>query len=86
VAKQRKEFVKEIRKFANIRHPNVVDLKGYYWGPTLCSTRSLFFQITFHWEVLQVFFMVISFTVLPSFMTGCIYSILKLNNIWSDLF
>lgn len=34
VAKQRKEFVKEIRKFANIRHPNVVGLKGYYWGPT----------------------------------------------------
>ncbi|XP_004486464.1 LRR receptor-like serine/threonine-protein kinase GHR1 [Cicer arietinum] len=34
VAKQRKEFVKEIRKFANIRHPNVVGLRGYYWGPT----------------------------------------------------
>lgn len=34
VAKQRKEFVKEIKKFANIRHPNVVGLRGYYWGPT----------------------------------------------------
>uniref|UniRef100_A0A2N9I1J1 Protein kinase domain-containing protein n=1 Tax=Fagus sylvatica TaxID=28930 RepID=A0A2N9I1J1_FAGSY len=34
VAKQRKEFAKEAKKFANIRHPNVVGLKGYYWGPT----------------------------------------------------
>ncbi|KAG4381359.1 hypothetical protein JHK82_042182 [Glycine max] len=34
VAKQRKEFVKEMKKFANIRHPNVVGLRGYYWGPT----------------------------------------------------
>ncbi|XP_027185034.1 probable LRR receptor-like serine/threonine-protein kinase At4g20940 isoform X1 [Coffea eugenioides] len=34
VAKQRKEFAKEAKKFANIRHPNVVTLRGYYWGPT----------------------------------------------------
>ena len=34
MAKQRKEFVKETKKFANIRHPNVVGLRGYYWGPT----------------------------------------------------
>lgn len=34
VAKQRKEFAKEAKKFANIRHPNVVCLRGYYWGPT----------------------------------------------------
>uniref|UniRef100_A0A5B7B405 Protein kinase domain-containing protein n=1 Tax=Davidia involucrata TaxID=16924 RepID=A0A5B7B405_DAVIN len=34
VAKQRKDFAKEAKKFANIRHPNVVGLKGYYWGPT----------------------------------------------------
>ncbi|KAM6551877.1 hypothetical protein CsatB_001685 [Cannabis sativa] len=34
VAKQKKEFAKEAKKFANIRHPNVVGLKGYYWGPT----------------------------------------------------
>ncbi|KAJ8548929.1 hypothetical protein K7X08_030895 [Anisodus acutangulus] len=34
VAKQRKEFTKEAKKFANIRHPNVVGLRGYYWGPT----------------------------------------------------
>ncbi|KAI4299710.1 hypothetical protein L6164_033142 [Bauhinia variegata] len=34
VAKQRKEFTKEAKKFANIRHPNIVGLRGYYWGPT----------------------------------------------------
>lgn len=34
VAKQRKDFAKEAKKFANIRHPNVVTLRGYYWGPT----------------------------------------------------
>ncbi|KAF5189189.1 Leucine-rich receptor-like protein kinase family protein [Thalictrum thalictroides] len=34
VAKQKKEFSKEAKKFANIRHPNVVGLRGYYWGPT----------------------------------------------------
>ncbi|KAJ0980453.1 hypothetical protein J5N97_008708 [Dioscorea zingiberensis] len=34
VAKQKKEFQKEAKKFANIRHPNVVGLRGYYWGPT----------------------------------------------------
>ncbi|XP_057470437.1 LOW QUALITY PROTEIN: LRR receptor-like serine/threonine-protein kinase GHR1 [Actinidia eriantha] len=34
VAKHRKDFAKEAKKFANIRHPNVVGLRGYYWGPT----------------------------------------------------
>ncbi|XP_068654018.1 LRR receptor-like serine/threonine-protein kinase GHR1 [Aristolochia californica] len=34
VAKPRKDFSKEAKKFANIRHPNVVGLRGYYWGPT----------------------------------------------------
>lgn len=34
IAKQRKEFAREAKKFANIRHPNVVGLRGYYWGPT----------------------------------------------------
>lgn len=34
VAKPRKEFSKEAKKFSNIRHPNVVGLRGYYWGPT----------------------------------------------------
>ncbi|KAF3789728.1 putative LRR receptor-like serine/threonine-protein kinase [Nymphaea thermarum] len=34
VAKPRKEFAKEAKKFSNIRHPNVVGLRGYYWGPS----------------------------------------------------
>ncbi|XP_073006367.1 LRR receptor-like serine/threonine-protein kinase GHR1 [Typha latifolia] len=34
VAKPKKEFAKEAKKFTNIRHPNVVGLRGYYWGPT----------------------------------------------------
>lgn len=34
VARPKKEFTKEAKKFANIRHPNVVGLRGYYWGPT----------------------------------------------------
>ncbi|PKU83867.1 LRR receptor-like serine/threonine-protein kinase GHR1 [Dendrobium catenatum] len=34
VAKPKKDFTKEAKKFANIRHPNVVGLRGYYWGPT----------------------------------------------------
>ncbi|KAF5729288.1 hypothetical protein HS088_TW21G01451 [Tripterygium wilfordii] len=34
VARQKKEFAKEAKKFANIRHPNVVGLRGYYWGPS----------------------------------------------------
>ncbi|GMH26059.1 hypothetical protein Nepgr_027902 [Nepenthes gracilis] len=34
VARPKKDFAKEAKKFANIRHPNVVALRGYYWGPT----------------------------------------------------
>lgn len=34
VAKPKREFTKEAKKFGNIRHPNVVGLRGYYWGPT----------------------------------------------------
>lgn len=34
VARPKKEFTKEAKKFSNIRHPNVVGLRGYYWGPT----------------------------------------------------
>ncbi|PHT55593.1 putative LRR receptor-like serine/threonine-protein kinase [Capsicum baccatum] len=33
VAKQRKDFAKEAKTFANIMHPNVVGFRGYYWGP-----------------------------------------------------
>ena len=34
VARPKKEFAREAKKFANIRHPNVVVLRGYYWGAT----------------------------------------------------
>ncbi|KAK8954221.1 putative LRR receptor-like serine/threonine-protein kinase [Platanthera zijinensis] len=34
VAKPKREFTKEAKKFGSIRHPNVVGLRGYYWGPT----------------------------------------------------
>ncbi|CAA7405399.1 unnamed protein product [Spirodela intermedia] len=34
VAKPKRDFAREAKKFANIRHPNVVPLRGYYWGPT----------------------------------------------------
>ncbi|XP_078433176.1 leucine-rich receptor-like protein kinase family protein [Wolffia australiana] len=34
VAKPKKDFAREALKFANIRHPNVVPLRAYYWGPT----------------------------------------------------
>lgn len=33
IAKGRKEFSREARKLGNIRHPNLLSLQGYYWGP-----------------------------------------------------
>ncbi|KAJ7964874.1 LRR receptor-like kinase family protein [Quillaja saponaria] len=33
IAKGRKEFAREMKKLGNIKHPNLVSLKGYYWGP-----------------------------------------------------
>ncbi|XP_021610615.1 probable inactive receptor kinase At5g10020 isoform X2 [Manihot esculenta] len=33
IAKGRKEFAREVKKLGNIRHPNLVSLQGYYWGP-----------------------------------------------------
>ncbi|KAL3518759.1 hypothetical protein ACH5RR_021348 [Cinchona calisaya] len=33
IAKGRKEFSREARKLGNVRHPNLVSLQGYYWGP-----------------------------------------------------
>lgn len=33
IAKGRKEFAREARKLGTIRHPNLVSLQGYYWGP-----------------------------------------------------
>lgn len=32
-AKGRKEFAREVKKLGNIKHPNLVSLRGYYWGP-----------------------------------------------------
>ncbi|KAK8919458.1 putative inactive receptor kinase [Platanthera zijinensis] len=33
IAKSKKEFSREARKLGTFRHPNLVSLKGYYWGP-----------------------------------------------------
>ncbi|KAJ9189086.1 hypothetical protein P3X46_000417 [Hevea brasiliensis] len=33
IAKGRKEFAREVKKLGNIRHPNLVSVQGYYWGP-----------------------------------------------------
>eukprot|EP00250_Pteridium_aquilinum_P006171 c16142_g1_i1 orf=311-3691(+) len=33
LAKNKKEFSREAKKFAKIRHPNLNPLRGYYWGP-----------------------------------------------------
>ncbi|CDP19131.1 unnamed protein product [Coffea canephora] len=33
IANGRKEFSREARKLGNIRHPSLVSLQGYYWGP-----------------------------------------------------
>jgi hypothetical protein len=32
-AKSKKEFSREIKKLGGVRHPNLVPLRGYYWGP-----------------------------------------------------
>ncbi|KAJ9542874.1 hypothetical protein OSB04_029380 [Centaurea solstitialis] len=33
IAKGRKEFAREVVKLGGIKHPNLVSLQGYYWGP-----------------------------------------------------
>lgn len=33
LAKNKKEFTKEAKRFGGIKHPNIVSLRGYYWGP-----------------------------------------------------
>lgn len=33
ISKGRKEFAREAKKLGNIRHPNLVSLQGFYWGP-----------------------------------------------------
>ncbi|XP_043718564.1 probable inactive receptor kinase At5g10020 [Telopea speciosissima] len=33
LVKHKKEFAKEAKKIGSIRHPNIVPLRAYYWGP-----------------------------------------------------
>ncbi|XP_010521604.1 PREDICTED: probable inactive receptor kinase At5g10020 [Tarenaya hassleriana] len=33
IAKSKKDFAREIKKLGNIKHPNLVSLQAYYWGP-----------------------------------------------------
>lgn len=33
IAKGKKEFVREAKKLGDIKHPNLVSLLGFYWGP-----------------------------------------------------
>jgi hypothetical protein len=33
LAKSKKEFGREANKFARVKHPNLIPLRGYYWGP-----------------------------------------------------
>ncbi|XP_038879271.1 probable inactive receptor kinase At5g10020 isoform X2 [Benincasa hispida] len=33
MAKGKKEFAREVRKLGSIKHPNLVSINGYYWGP-----------------------------------------------------
>ncbi|XVF68619.1 hypothetical protein PTKIN_Ptkin11bG0016100 [Pterospermum kingtungense] len=33
IVKGKKEFAREVKKLGYIKHPNLVSLQGYYWGP-----------------------------------------------------
>ncbi|PKA48137.1 putative inactive receptor kinase [Apostasia shenzhenica] len=33
IVKSKKEFSREAKKLGTMRHPNLISLKGYYWGP-----------------------------------------------------
>ncbi|KAE8734440.1 protein YLS9-like [Hibiscus syriacus] len=33
ITKGKKEFAREVKKLGYIKHPNLVSLQGYYWGP-----------------------------------------------------
>ncbi|XP_056159175.1 probable inactive receptor kinase At5g10020 [Syzygium oleosum] len=33
LVKHKKEFAKEVKKIGSMRHPNIVSLQAYYWGP-----------------------------------------------------
>lgn len=33
LVKHKKEFAKEVKKIGSMRHPNIVSMRAYYWGP-----------------------------------------------------
>ncbi|XP_002532041.2 probable inactive receptor kinase At5g10020 [Ricinus communis] len=33
LVKHKKEFAKEVKRIGSVRHPNIVPLRAYYWGP-----------------------------------------------------
>ncbi|XP_075474102.1 putative inactive receptor kinase At5g10020 [Primulina tabacum] len=33
LVKPKKEFAKEVKKLGSLRHPNIIPLRAYYWGP-----------------------------------------------------
>ncbi|GAB4847663.1 hypothetical protein Ancab_026725 [Ancistrocladus abbreviatus] len=33
LVKHKKEFAREVKKIGLMRHPNIVPLRAYYWGP-----------------------------------------------------
>ncbi|KAF5960624.1 hypothetical protein HYC85_001833 [Camellia sinensis] len=33
LVKHKKEFAKEVKKIGSMRHPNIIPLRAYYWGP-----------------------------------------------------
>ncbi|KAF3795269.1 putative inactive receptor kinase [Nymphaea thermarum] len=33
LVKRKKDFAKEAKKLGTVRHPNIVPIRGYYWGP-----------------------------------------------------
>ncbi|CAN6443199.1 unnamed protein product [Victoria cruziana] len=48
LAKRKKEFAREAKKLGSIRHPNIVSLRGYYWGPKEHEKLILSDYITAH--------------------------------------
>ncbi|MQM17950.1 hypothetical protein Taro_050932 [Colocasia esculenta] len=33
LVRRKKEFAKEVKRIGSIQHPNIIPLRGYYWGP-----------------------------------------------------
>lgn len=65
IVKGRKEFSREVKKLGNIKHPNLVSVQGYYWGPkehekliisNYINAQSL--AIHLHGKILSFFLMV----------------------------